>query len=754
MIDSSAVADGTDDEVAWYQLLQHSRRLLQSGQETEFVKAALDAFRHRPHRAEPLHDLAHYYFGKSRGDLAVIYADAGLSLPIAEIDQLGVEPAVYHTGLKEMFAIAASYSKDPEEKERGRAICNWLALSRDVPDRVRSLARLNYHWYAEPARSMMPSTEFQPISADAPEGFKPGNISIARERDGFVALIRAVNYDLLESGFFNRHGDTSFRQRMLLVQLDGDLQTTSSVEVLLPEDLPPPKHIDSIGFEDPRPIMWRGDLWCISCVRQLNPDGRAEMVLARIAETPQCNPVVTDWRVLVSGMPVQWEKNWMPQVIGDELRFIYSLGPTRIISSSGDVLLQDTPSVAVENFRGGSQAIPFDGGWLMVVHEWQVLRTRRHYFHRFVWLDENNQLSRISRRFFFQRIASEFAAGLAWHVTGDRLVVSFGTDDHEPTLAVFEAQEIRAALLDIEEHRRASERACKAGRIAWEALTLPQCSAVVTGGKLEGGDAFEPVKKKVGTDLIGDIHLINLDLSVDRLRKFHIRNSDLGSVLRVSAIDGRELDRSKLIADGIITNDLPYSPGSLGCSLSHISLWQKAVSQNTIVTIFEDDAICTRKFREKANIFLSKVPRDWELILWGFDHAQKFIWVNLGFSNAKFEFYTEKSAEQTIDIQTSEFSSIPIKIAHSFGLYGYSVTPKGARTLLNFCLPLRKRFISFPGTGVVIDDICVDCTMCGIYSTMQAFACVPPLVFHDVKQISDRIVRDQLSNSPLPNRDA
>jgi len=142
MIDSSAVADGTDDEVAWYQLLQHSRRLLQSGQETEFVKAALDAFRHRPHRAEPLHDLAHYYFGKSRGDLAVIYADAGLSLPIAEIDQLGVEPAVYHTGLKEMFAIAASYSKDPEEKERGRAICNWLALSRDVPDRVRSLARL------------------------------------------------------------------------------------------------------------------------------------------------------------------------------------------------------------------------------------------------------------------------------------------------------------------------------------------------------------------------------------------------------------------------------------------------------------------------------------------------------------------------------------------------------------------------------------------------------------------------------------
>jgi hypothetical protein len=31
--------------------------------------------------------------------------------------------------------------------------------------------------------------------------------------------------------------------------------------------------------------VWRDGLWCISCVRQLNSDGRAEMVLTRVAET-------------------------------------------------------------------------------------------------------------------------------------------------------------------------------------------------------------------------------------------------------------------------------------------------------------------------------------------------------------------------------------------------------------------------------------------------------------------------------------
>ncbi|HEY3636977.1 MAG TPA: hypothetical protein VGK90_02410 [Rhizomicrobium sp.] len=53
---------------------------------------------------------------------------------------------------------------------------------------------------------------------------------------------------------------------------------------------------------------------------QLNLDGRAEMVLGRIAFTPNGDSILTDWRVLASGMPVRWEKNWMPQVIGDELR--------------------------------------------------------------------------------------------------------------------------------------------------------------------------------------------------------------------------------------------------------------------------------------------------------------------------------------------------------------------------------------------------------------------------------------------------
>jgi hypothetical protein len=107
------------DEETWHSQWQRSRGFRDSGNEDEFLKTALEAFRLRPHRAEPLHDLARFYLGKSRGD--IVYADAGLSLPFPEGDRLGVEQAVYHSSLKEAFTIAAS------RPEIRLAILDWRA---------------------------------------------------------------------------------------------------------------------------------------------------------------------------------------------------------------------------------------------------------------------------------------------------------------------------------------------------------------------------------------------------------------------------------------------------------------------------------------------------------------------------------------------------------------------------------------------------------------------------------------------------
>jgi GR25 family glycosyltransferase involved in LPS biosynthesis len=245
--------------------------------------------------------------------------------------------------------------------------------------------------------------------------------------------------------------------------------------------------------------------------------------------------------------------------------------------------------------------------------------------------------------------------------------------------------------------------------------------------------------------MIDEIHVINLETSVDRFRLFQERNSHLKGVVRFAAVDGRSLDRQCLIADGLITEDLPYQPGSLGCSLSHINVWKKAVTENRVITAFEDDTISTFRFRERAESVAARLNYDFDIIIWGFDYTPKFIWVDFGFSKAKFEFYDRKWDGGGAEFQAAEFCPAPLKIAHSFGLFGYSVSPRGARSLLEYCLPLRKRVIQFPGAGVAINDVAIDCTMCGVYASMASFVCVPPLVIHDFKLASDRIRRDEHS---------
>ena len=239
------------------------------------------------------------------------------------------------------------------------------------------------------------------------------------------------------------------------------------------------------------------------------------------------------------------------------------------------------------------------------------------------------------------------------------------------------------------------------------------------------------------------IHLINLDRSTDRLAKFKERNYNLENVLRISAIDGTLANREELVKDGTITEDLCYFPGSLGCALSHLGLWKKADVQNRIVTIFEDDVICSRNFKEEFARVTSLLPADWDVILWGYCFHPLFMWLDLGFSKAKLQSYDRRFEGNYENFQFESFSSAPVRIAHVFGTMAYSVSPKGARALLERCLPLRKRLIPFPGTGVVVDDTGIDCSMCAAYSSMQAFVCIPPLVIHDQAQMSDRVVLDR-----------
>ena len=64
----------------------------------------------------------------------------------------------------------------------------------------------------------------------------------------------------------------------------------------------------------------------------------------------------------------------------------------------------------------------------------------------------------VSRPFFFQKRGVEFAAGLAWHPDGKRLMVTYGVDDSEAWIATVDAGEVQACWKMRSICRRALQR--------------------------------------------------------------------------------------------------------------------------------------------------------------------------------------------------------------------------------------------------------------------------------------------------------
>src|SRR5262249_27967245 len=100
-------------------------------------------------------------------------------------------------------------------------------------------------------------------------------------------------------------------------------------------------------------------------------------------------------------------------------------------------------------------------------------------------------------------------------------------------------------------------------------------------------------------------------------------------------------------------------------------------------------------------------------------------------------------AQQLDAFQAQDIAAAPVRMLHSFGLFAYSISPKGARAALDFCLPLRNRTIEYACTGTSAEAKGIDAMICGAYPQMQAFLSMPNLAAHVDDGRSVRIALDK-----------
>ena len=125
----------------------------------------------------------------------------------------------------------------------------------------------------------------------------------------------------------------------------------------------------------------------------------------------------------------------MPIIQDDGPQFIYKLG--EIIHPDLVKWTDPEPKFNTDRLSGGSQLLPWFGGYLAVIHESRTLpgSHKRYYQHRFVYFGPDKKVLKISPPFFFHNKVIEFAAGLARHPDDKRIMISYGLEDKEAWIA-------------------------------------------------------------------------------------------------------------------------------------------------------------------------------------------------------------------------------------------------------------------------------------------------------------------------------
>ena len=231
------------------------------------------------------------------------------------------------------------------------------------------------------------------------------------------------------------------------------------------------------------------------------------------------------------------------------------------------------------------------------------------------------------------------------------------------------------------------------------------------------------------------MRVINLDRSRDRMDNFRARNPARNDIARFPAIDGLRADRARLIASEVLAPDLDYTGGALGCALSHLVQWRDVIQSDVALTVIEDDAVLAANFVEEATRLIDLLPDDWEYVAWGYnlDAAVTFDLLP-GFTPCQATFNQETSRRRSQYFSVETVDSRLFRLHDAFGTVCYSISPRGARRLLDFCMPLRPMVVQHPSLPYPLPNTGIDSMIAKAWPSMAAYVAVPPLVITDNEQ--------------------
>jgi predicted GH43/DUF377 family glycosyl hydrolase len=291
------------------------------------------------------------------------------------------------------------------------------------------------------------------VPANLTKGTGLMNPSIVNDNGVLRVVIRHVNYTFYHSEhklflhpwgpltYLHPENDQHLRTENYYGELDNavdlNLGRVTKIDMSFGDTYEP--KWDFVGLEDARIVRWDGKLFITGVRRDTTTNGQGRMELSEIQVTDDSVKEVSRFRIPTPIDPKSYcEKNWMP-IIDKPYHFIKWCGPTEIVKaipetqSCEQVLLGQNHADLRRDLRGGTQAIKIGNHYVAITHEVDLFKSdvgRKDavYHHRWVMWDENWNIVKYSKEFFFLDAQVEFAIGMCQ--SNDDVIITFGFQDN------------------------------------------------------------------------------------------------------------------------------------------------------------------------------------------------------------------------------------------------------------------------------------------------------------------------------------
>lgn len=451
----SRIDGNGDKEEVWFSKYMIGECYEEMGQWEPALYWYLEAFQYNPDRAEPLAKVAKYYRLKGECDLAYLFAKHALRIPFSNEQMLFIAQSVYDYGLDEEISIAAFYTRF---KDDGAVAADRIILKKNAPWYLKEQTYKNILFYVK----NLENAEFRPVPVKLPpvyEGsnltYNPMNPSILKKEDGYVFICRTVNFTLDNGNYATIDPrDNTIRTKNFLIHYDKEfnfLSQSEIVEKLARPKVSPPFPIE--GLEDCRIVDFNQNYWFTCTTFDTNPYGPCQISLCRLAEESVGGTINVESLIPLKGPdPHRYEKNWLPFVHEGALCVVYSYDPfivyrLNIKTGESEQIVHYEPKQDFSRFRGSAAPIPFDEGYLVLVHEVVMLANNsRCYLHRFLYLDENFMVTQVSTPFSFRHLGVEYCCSMTLDHSGGKLIMPIGIEDREAHLCIVDVNIVRSML--------------------------------------------------------------------------------------------------------------------------------------------------------------------------------------------------------------------------------------------------------------------------------------------------------------------